>query len=375
MDRGGGASRFASVNFVVIMRKIPLFVLIVLLAAIAVPVNAADTVVEEIIARVNNQIITRSEFVRSKEQTRQEAQQQDAATADKIYAEREKDVLRGLIDQQLLLERGKDMEITGDTEVVKRLDDMRKQMGLATLDELAEEATKQGVSFEEYKQSMKNQIITQQVIGREVGSRMNLTKDDEMKYYEAHKSELARPEEIRLSEILVATKSEDPKQIESAQTTAQNLLADIRKGTSFEDAAKKSSEGPTAKRGGDLGYFSRGKLAKQLEDTTFGMKVGSVSEPIRTKQGFVLLKVTEHHDAGIPAFNDIEPRIQDALYSERIEPALRAYLTKLREDAFIDIKQGYVDTGASPNQTKPVDTAKAEEGAKKLKKKKKMLLF
>ena len=358
-----------------IMRKIPFFLLVVLLAAAAVPLTAADTVVEEIIARVNNQIITRSELVRSKEQTRQEAQQQDPSNADKIYADREKDVLRGLIDQQLLLERAKDMEITGDTEVVKRLDEMRKQMGLATLDELAEEASKQGISFEEYKQSMKNQIITQQVIGREVGSRMNLTKDDEMKYYEAHKNELARPEEIRLSEILVATKSDDPKQIESAQTTAQSLLADIRKGTSFEDAAKKSSEGPTAKRGGDLGYFSRGKLAKQLEDTTFGMKVGDVSEPIRTKQGFVLLKVTEHHDAGIPAFNDIEPKIQDALYSERIEPALRAYLTHLREDAFIDIKPGYVDTGASPNQSKPVETANEEAGAKKLKKKKKMLLF
>jgi len=358
-----------------IMRKIPFFLLVILLAAAAVPLTAADTVVEEIIARVNNQIITRSELVRSKEQTRQEAQQQDPSNADKIYADREKDVLRGLIDQQLLLERGKDMEITGDTEVVKRLDEMRKQMGLATLDELAEEASKQGISFEEYKQSMKNQIITQQVIGREVGSRMNLTKDDEMKYYEAHKNELARPEEIRLSEILVATKSDDPKQIEAAQTTVQSLLADIRKGTSFEDAAKKSSEGPTAKRGGDLGYFSRGKLAKQLEDTTFGMKVGDVSEPIRTKQGFVLLKVTEHHDAGIPAFNDIEPKIQDALYSERIEPALRAYLTHLREDAFIDIKPGYVDTGASPNQSKPVETANEEAGAKKLKKKKKMLLF
>ena len=86
-----------------IMRRIPFFLLVVLLAAAAVPLTAADTVVEEIIARVNNQIITRSEFVRSKEQTRQEAQQQDPSNADKIYADREKDVLRGLIDQQLLL--------------------------------------------------------------------------------------------------------------------------------------------------------------------------------------------------------------------------------------------------------------------------------
>src|SRR5882672_12141409 len=312
------------------MRKLP-YLLVLILLAISVRLDA-NTVVEEIIARVNNQIITRSEYQRSKEQTRQEAQQQDAANADKVYAEHEKDVLRGLIDQQLLLERGKELEITGDTEAIKRLDEMRKQMNLGTLDELAEEATKQGISFEEYKQNLKNQIITQQVIGREVGSRMNLTKDDEMKYYEAHKNEMMRPEEIRLSEILVATKGDNAQQITAAQITAEGLLAEIRKGTTFEDIAKKSSEGPTAKRGGDLGYFKRGVLAKELEEKTFSMKPGDVSEPIRTKQGFVLLKVAEHHQAGIPAFADIEPKLQDAIYSERIEPALRAYLTHLRED-------------------------------------------
>jgi peptidyl-prolyl cis-trans isomerase SurA len=359
---------------VVIMRKLP-FVLPCLVVAVSVSLHA-NTVVEEIVARVNNQIITRSEYQRSKEQTRQEAAQQDPANPDKAYADREKDVLRGLIDQQLLLERGKELEINVDTDVVKRLDDMRKQMGLSSMEELEEEARKQGISFEEFKQSMKNQLITQRVIGQEVGSRVNLTKEDEMKYYEAHKNEMARPEEIRLSEILVPTKSDDPQAVTAAQTTAEGLLADIRKGASFEDVAKKSSEGPTAKRGGDLGYFARGKLAKQLEDVTFAMKPGDVSEPIRTKQGFVLLKVSEHHQAGIPAFNEIEPRIQDALYSERIEPALRAYLTHLREDAFIDVKQGYVDTGASPNETKPVETANKETGAKNLKKKKKkMLLF
>ncbi len=359
--------------FVVIMRKLP-FVLALVLLAPAVRLRA-NTVVEEIVARVNNQIITRSEYDRSKEQTREEAQQQDPARADKVYAEHEKDVLRGLIDQQLLLERGKDLEINPDTEVIKRLDEMRKQLNLGSMDDLEEEARKQGISFEEYKQSLKNQIITQQVIGREVGSRMNLTKEDELKFYEAHKSELARPEEIRLSEILVATKSEDPQAIGAAQAVAEGLLAEIRKGTSFEDAAKKSSEGPTAKRGGDLGYFARGKLAKQLEDTTFAMKPGDVSEPIHTKQGFVLLKVTEHHPAGVPSFAEIEQKILDALYSERIEPALRAYLTHLREDAFIDVKAGYIDTGASPNQSKPIETASKEAGAKNLKKKKKFLLF
>jgi peptidyl-prolyl cis-trans isomerase SurA len=103
------------------------------------------------------------------------------------------------------------------------------------------------------------------------------------------------------------------------------------------------------------------------------MKAGQVSDVIQTKQGFVILKVNEHQEAGIPPLKTVEPKIQDALYYEKLQPALRTYLTKLREEAFIDIKPGYVDSGASPNQTKPVETSAVKENkAKKLRKKKKL---
>jgi peptidyl-prolyl cis-trans isomerase SurA len=116
-------------------------------------------------------------------------------------------------------------------------------------------------------------------------------------------------------------------------------------------------------------------LAKELEDKTFAMKAGDVSDVVRTKQGFIILKVTEHRQAGVPPFNQIEPRIQDAVYMQKLQPALREYLTKLREDADIDIKPGYVDTGASPNETRPVEVASKDDKAKPLKKKKKLGLF
>ncbi len=159
----------------------------------------------------------------------------------------------------------------------------------------------------------------------------------------------------------------------AAQAKAEDLLAQIRKGSKFEDIAKKNSDGPTAAHGGDLGDFKRGTLAKELEDKTFAMKPGDVSDVIRTRQGFVILKVVEHHTAGIPPMSEVEPRIQDALYMQKLQPALREYLQKLREDAYIDVKPGYVDTGASPNQTKPVETTAKDTGAKELKKKKKKL--
>jgi len=363
------------------MRKLlPCFLLI---SVVAMPLilSADDAVIEEIIARVNNQIITRSEFLHSKEELKKEAQQQDSVNADKIVAERDKDVLRDLIDQELLLAKGKDLGITADTELIKKLDEMRKDMKLDSMEELEKAAQSQGVSFEDFKQNLRNQIITQQVIGKEVGSRLNISKEDEQKFYDEHKAEMEQPEMIRLSEILVSTDakpndaSDEAQRLQAAQAKAEDLLAQIRKGAKFEDVAKKNSDGPTAAQGGDLGEFKRGALAKQLEDKTFAMKPGDVSDAIQTKQGYVILKVTAHHNAGVPPMSEIEPRLQDALYMRKLQPALRQYLTKLREDAFIDIKAGYEDSGASPNQTKPVETASKQPNAKELKKKKKFGLF
>ena len=288
------------------MRKLFPWLLLMCLAALPTAL-CGDTVVEEIIARVNNSIITRTEFVRSKDQLKQEAQQQDSANADKLFTQREKDVLRDLIDQQLLLQKGSDLGITADTDLIKRLDEMRKQMNLETMEDLEKAAETQGVSFEDFKQNMRNQIITQQVIGKEVGSKLAIDKDEEQKFYDEHKSELEQPEQIRLSEILVSTEKKDKNDTTSdeerqaaAEAKAQDLLAQIRKGVKFEELATKNSDSPAAAQGGDLSYFKRGMLAKELEDKTFAMKPGEVSDVIRTKQGFIILKVVEHQTAGIP---------------------------------------------------------------------------
>ena len=379
------------------MKKLPL----TLIALTCMPAFAAGQVVEEIVARVNNQIITKSEFARSKDQLRDEVKQQDPNNADKVYADREKDVLRDLIDQQLLLEKGKDLGISADTDLIKQLDQMRKDMKLDSMEALEKEAEKQGISWEDFKQTQKNQIITRKVIGEEVGGHLAISKEEEQKFYDDHKDEMQHAEFIRLSEILMTPKAITPapdpnaansgssaqtpldeaaKQaadadaLSAAETKAKDILKQLRDGAAFEDIAKKYSDGPSAADGGALGTFERGKLAKELEDRTFAMKAGEITDVIRVKQGYAILKVDDHQMAGVPAMKDVLPRIQDALYYQKLQPALRAYLTKLREEAYIKIAQGYVDSGRSANQTEPVETATAKEAdAKKLNKKKKKL--
>ncbi|WP_260737284.1 peptidylprolyl isomerase [Tunturiibacter lichenicola] len=330
------------------------------------PITPNGTVVEDVVVHVNDQIISRSDVERAEEGLAQENQQTGASAAE--AAERQRNLLRDMIDKQLLLSRGKELGINADAEVIRRLDEIRKQNKMDTMEDLEKAARQQGVSFEDFKAGIRDNVITQQVVRDEVGRRLQMTQNQEQAYYDAHKQEFSQPEQIKLSEILIPTAADaDEAAVAQAKAKAETVEAKLKSGSKFEDMAEAFSGGPTADKGGDLGLYKRGALAKVLEDQTFGLKAGEWTAPIRTRQGFVILKVTDHVDTGVPPLKDIEPQIQEAMYSEQMQPALRAYLTKLREEAYIDIRAGYVDSGASPKQTKPVFTAYAPPVAKKKK--------
>jgi len=349
-----------------------------------------ETVVEEIIVRINNNIVTRADLRRSREQLLAESHQ-DSPAAGSDAKDREPDLLRDLIDQQLLLQKGEELGISADTDVVKRLDELRKQMHAESMEDLEKAAQAQGVSWEEFKQNMKNSIITQHVISQEVGGHINVSQQEIQRYYDQHKSDMERPEQVRMSEILISTQTQppvktekgqdvlpqapSPEVVEAAKAKVDKVYDLLKKGGSFEDLAKQYSDGPTAASGGDLEYFKRGTLSKDLEERVFAMNPGGYSEPVRTNQGWVILKVTEHQTPGIPPLKEVASRVQEQIYMTKMQPALRDYLTKLREDAYIDVKAGYVDTGASPNETKPIYTTATTEGSSKVKKKKKFGLF
>ncbi len=327
-------------------------------------ITANGTVVEDVIVRVNDQIINRSDLERSESQLQQELQQTNASPSERD--EKQRDLLRDLIDQQLLLSKGKELGLNGDAEVVRRLDEIRKQNHLDSLEDLEKAARQQGVNFEDFKANIRNGVITQEVVRDEVGRKLQLTQGQEQAYYDAHKSDFQQPEQVRLSEILIPAPADATEaQLAQAKAKADALDAKLKGGTGFEDLAKENSGGQTAAQGGDLGMFKRGALAKVLEDQTFGLKTGEATEPIRTRQGYVILKVTDHQQAGVPPLKDVEPQVQEAMYVEHMAPALRDYLTKLREQAYIDIKPGFVDSGASAKQTKPVFTAYSAPTPKK----------
>jgi peptidyl-prolyl cis-trans isomerase SurA len=317
------------------------------------------TTVEEIIARVNDQIITRSDFDRAQSELDQEMRQHGSTMQE--ISEAHKDLLRNLIDQQLWLAKGKELGITGETELVNKLNDIRKQNNLATMEDLEKAAKEQGVSYEDFKANIRNQIITQDVMRDEVGRKIAPTPGEVERFYEAHKQEYTQPESVKLGEILVSTGAnpDDPQKLADAKAKADDIEARLHAGGDFSQLARSFSDGTTAAEGGDLGQYKRGQLDKLFEDKTFVLKTGEFTEPIRTKQGFVILKVNQHVPGGVPPLKDIEQDVEQSYFMSKMEPAMREYLATMRDQAAIYIKTGYSDSAATPAELHPSITFSA----------------
>ncbi len=308
------------------------------------PITPNGTIVEDAVARINDQIITRTEYAAAEQQLLQQARQDNISQAE--LDDRVHNLLRDMIDEQLLLSKGKELGITGDAETMRELDDIRKKNNLPSMEALEKAAASQGVSFEDFKQHIRDQIIRQQVVRDQVGSHLNMTHAEELAYYNAHQQDFALPEQVHLSEILIPTpENATQAQIDAAKATADGVAAKLKAGSNFADLARTSSGGPTASAGGDLGDFKRGALGDILEKATFSLPAGGNTPPIRTRQGYVILHVDDHQQAGVPPLSAVEEKVQEALYFQQLQPALRAYLTKAREDAYMEVAPGFEDAG------------------------------
>lgn len=341
--------------------------------------GAEGKTVEEIIARVNNEIITRSELDKARASAVEETQQDCAnrCTPEQLQStldERQKYALRDLIDQSLLAQRGKDMGLNVETDVVKQLDQIRIGNKLPDMDALEKAVNSQGINWEDFKNNIRNKILTQQVISQEVGRHITISHEEALKYYEAHKNEAQRPEQVAVRAILVSTEGKKEAELPELKLKAQKLHDRVKDGEDFAELAKRFSDGPTAKEGGFLGVYKRGELNKTFEDLLFNMKKNELTDVLDTAQGYLFMQLLQHYAEGIQPFDKVENEVMDHLYSERMEPALREYLKTLREESYVVVKPGYQDmAGGGNSEIEEVSTT--PETTKEKKAHKKYLLF
>jgi peptidyl-prolyl cis-trans isomerase SurA len=343
-------------------------------------VDAANArTVEEIIARVNNEIITRSELDKARLAAEEDAKQecQGKCTSEQLRADiedRQKNTLRDLIDQSLLVQRGKDMGVNVEPDVIKKLDQLRQQNKIDSMEDLEKAVSAQGQNWEDFKNNIRNGILTQRVIGSEVGSHITIGKEEVAKYYEEHKKEFVRPEQVALREIEVSTEGKKDSELPDLKKKAETALKRVKDGEDFGEIAKRFSDSSTAKQGGFLGVYKRGELSKQLEEIVFKMKKNDLTDVMDTKQGYLVLQVLERYEEGEQPLNKVENEIMDHLYSQRMEPALRQYLKTLREQSYVVIKPGYQEIAGGGN-SEIQEVSATPEASKNKKAKKKYLLF
>jgi peptidyl-prolyl cis-trans isomerase SurA len=342
--------------------------------AFAALCTAADnvTVVDQIVARVNGDIVSQDELQRLDRELAQELKGQGASGSQlqQEYDRRQKDVLRDRIDELLLTQKGKELNINIDSDVSKYVANLQRQSGITDPDKFHEYVRQQsGMSYEDFLSETKSHFLTREVIGQEVGRHVNFTDKEIEDYYNAHKQDFVRDEKVYLSEILISTEGKDAAGVAAAEKKAKQIADQASKGERFSDLARDNSDAVTAKEGGLLGGYKKGDLAKQIEDVVWTLPKGAVTQPIKMQTGFEIFKVEDHTKAGLMPLADAKPEIENQLYGPKMQPKVREYLTKLRTQAFLQIKSGFVDTGAAPGQNtrwqdpaqlKPETVTKAE---------------
>ncbi len=343
------------------------------LPAADIPNTPSSKVVEEIVAKCNGDIVTHGDLDRSRRELIETLRNQGLVGEDleKQVALREKDLLRDRIDQLILVQKAKDLNINVDGDISKQLATIQSDSKIADPERFQEYVKEQsGMSFEDFKDEMKNRLLTQRVIREEVTEKMNVKHEDLEKYYNEHKSDFIRQEQVTLQEILISTEDKDAAGVAAAEKKAKDLVARARKGERFAEMARDNSDSLTAKSMGEFPKpFKKGDLSKNLEDAVWDQPRGYITDPIKVPTGFLILRVEDHQKAGQAELSEVEQEITERLLTPRMEAAVREYLTKLRKDAFLEIKPGYIDTGAAagkdtawvdPAQLRP-ETVKKEE--------------
>ena len=304
---------------------------------------AADA---DIVARVNNGVITLSDYQKAEQQLRDHlARACQGCPQDKIDAEfkqQQKDLLRGMIDQSLMVQRATAVAIRRRLD--KRLDEVRQKNGLATLDDLKRGVEASGLAWEDYKNTIRNGLLQKEIVRREVDSRVDISSDEVKRYYEAHPEEFTLPERVVLSEISLSTEGKSPEELAAVRNKAEGLRTSVLNGGNFNQVANRYSGGSTAKNGGGLGTFKKGELAPQVEAAVFQMSKGQISDVIQTRTGFEILKVEDHVQAGLQPLEKVEPDIRNTLHAQKMQPLIRDYVAALRKQSNIIVAPGYQDS-------------------------------
>jgi parvulin-like peptidyl-prolyl isomerase len=237
---------------------------------------------------------------------------------------------------------------------------MQRRSKATDVDKFQEMVSREtGMPFEDYKQQIRDGMLSQKLMQQEVGSKITISRAEEQKYYDDHKNEFIREDRVFLSILSVSTVGKDPKEIPALEKKAKNLVERARQGEGFAELARDNSDDPeTAPEGGQLPPMDIAILFTPLKEIVIKQEKGYVTDALPVEGGFLIYKIDQKHTAGLASLEEVEMEVQEKLFAPRFDAAARPYLTELRKQAFLEIRDGFIDVGAAPGKdTKWMDPA------------------
>ena len=332
---------------------------VLLALLLAVPAFAQEEgvprVVDEVIAQVNEQVITLSMLKREMQEAADALRQQQPnlspEQAQAEVAKRQNEIIVALINEQLMLQKGKELGLAEDVEVLvnRRLLEIAKEQGINSVEKLEEAMRAERLDPAIVRQTMRAEAMKSQVLNSEVDRKVyfGLTDAEVKAYYEAHKDKFRKPETVTLSEIFLSTIGKPEADV---LARAQKLIAQLRAGADFGTTAVAQSEREDDKgvriaqqSRGAVGTFNVPEISnKPVADAIKDLKPGGISDPIKSDAGYIILRVDARTPAGEPVFD--ENRVREVLAYDRLPKERETYLRKLRQEAYVELAPTYKDT-------------------------------
>ncbi|MGD1020007.1 MAG: peptidylprolyl isomerase [Verrucomicrobiia bacterium] len=301
-------------------------------------IAATATASNAVVARVNGAEITRKDLdVAVQSYTYQMSRQGRRASPGQAAA-LQQSLLDELIGRQLILQQGnKQIPADIDKKVQDQIDQMKTRMGGD--DEFNKTLADTGVTLAQYTRQLRDNIIIRETIQSVIDKQVKISPEDARAFYDSNPDQFKQPELVRASHILIRCSpdaTDEVKKEKRAQIDA--ALALVKGGDKFADVAKKVSEDPgSAEKGGDLGYFPRGRMVPEFDTAVFSLKSNEVSGVITTQYGYHILQVTGRKPPQIMLFDDVKDKLADFLKQRKGGEVTRAYVAELRTSAKVEV--------------------------------------
>ncbi|MFW6147702.1 MAG: peptidylprolyl isomerase [Thermodesulfobacteriota bacterium] len=291
---------------------------------------------ENRVAVVDGAIITKAELDREVSHVKQSMMSTGKPLADSQLSRLKNQVLEQLINRELLYQESQRKGVTvSEAKINEKLEVMKKNFSnQADFENILKEAN---LSEVQLKAQIEQSLAIDELITKMFVEKVTLSEDEVKTYYESNPESFKQPEQVRASHILIkVAPQEDSSKRASARIEIEKIQQKIRRGENFAALAEEASECPSASKGGDLGYFSRGQMAKPFEDAAFALAPGEISDIVETDFGYHLIKVEDKRAQTDMAFDEIKDGLKSYLTQQKVQEEVVRYVQKLKEQAKVE---------------------------------------